>query len=377
MTIAYLGFVFTGVVNTFMGPILPELAARWQLSDSRAGYFFATQFFGSILGVGMSSLLLPRRGFRFCIGLAYLLMAAGVSGMALPQWSYALVGAFVLGFGFGLVIPATNLLISVENPDRRASALSILNFCWGLGAVLAPAAIAICAHRNHASAFVLVLSMSLLLLTVALFLAPGAEPPLEEKQPRSRRHTPVPWRFAAMVGGMFYLYVAIESSIGGWIATLAKRTSFADAGHWALAPSLFWAGLLAGRGLAPLVLTRVRECRLAFYSLIIAVSGQCLIVASSEWKSIAAAGFVIGLGLAAVFPITIALLARFQDAEKRIAGPMFALAGIGGTTMPWVVGLVSTWTGSLQRGLIVPLLSTVLLLWLHPAVDHESNRRTL
>lgn len=58
--VAYLGFVFTGIVNTFLGPILPLLAARWTLSDLRAGYFFATQFLGSMLGVGISTLLFYR-----------------------------------------------------------------------------------------------------------------------------------------------------------------------------------------------------------------------------------------------------------------------------------------------------------------------------
>ncbi len=320
MLLAYLGFVFTGVVNTFIGPILPDLAVRWHLSDSRSGYFFAAQFFGSILGASMSSLLLPRRGYRFCMGCAYLLMAAGVSGMALPQWSYALAGALVLGFGFGLVIPATNLLVSAANPERRASALSILNLCWGVGAVLAPGAIAVCTRRNHTSAFLLVLSVLLLLLTTALLLIPAPEPWAEKKQPQSRQHTAVPWRSVVITGGMFYLYVAIESSVGGWIATLAKRTSFADAGYWALAPSLFWAGLLVGRGVAPLTLRKMRERRVAVFSLLLAVAGECAIVLSADWKAITAAGFVVGLGLAAVFPITIALLSRFHDAEKRIAG---------------------------------------------------------
>src|SRR6266850_1743052 len=76
-------FVLTGVVTTFLGPILPALASRWGLSDSRSGYFFTAQFLGSMLGVGVSSFLLPRSGFCFSLGLSYLLMAAGVSGLTL------------------------------------------------------------------------------------------------------------------------------------------------------------------------------------------------------------------------------------------------------------------------------------------------------
>ncbi len=371
--VASAGFVLTGVVNTFLGPILPVLAARWQLSDSLAGYFFVMQFIGSILGVSLSSVLLPRRGFRLTIGLSYLLMAAGVGGLALPQWRYGLLATFALGLGFGVAIPTTNLLISGANQQRRASALSILNFCWGLGAVSAPAGLYLAARQNRVSTFVVLLSGLLLLSALGLAITGGVEPLSNEKKPDNTWQRAPQWRFVAIVGGMFFLYVAIEASMGGWIATLAKRAPSAVAGNWVMAPSLFWGGLLAGRGFAPLVLRRMRERSVAIFGLVLAFAGMCVLVVSSRWQWIAAAGCVIGFGLAAVFPITVALLSHFQHAEKRSAGPMFAMAGLGGAIMPWLVGAVSTWSGSLQTGLFVPLFATGLLLWLHIVGNHGSE----
>jgi FHS family glucose/mannose:H+ symporter-like MFS transporter len=375
--VASAGFVLTGVVNTFLGPILPVLAARWALSDSRSGYFFATQFAGSIVGVSLSSLLLPRRGFRFTIGLSYLLMALGVGALALPQWIYGLLGTLALGLGFGVAIPATNLLISGANQHRRASALSVLNFCWGLGAVSAPAALYLAARQNRVSTFVVLLSGLLFLSVLGVAITGEAEPVSDEKKPASPRQGIPKWRFVVIVGGMFFLYVAIEASVGGWITTLAKRARSDVAGSWVLAPSLFWGGLLAGRGLAPLVLRRMRERSVALCGLALAGAGMCVLVLSFRWQWISAAGFVVGFGLAAVFPITVALLSHFQQAEKRSAGPMFAMAGLGGSIMPWLVGVVSTWSGSLQAGLLVPLFATGVLLWLHAMENHGSGPRVV
>ena len=372
-TIASLGFVLTGVVSTFLGPILPAVAQRWALSDSQSGYFFALQFLGSVIGACFSSVLLPARGFRVTISLAHFMMALGVIGLALPQWTSALAATFVFGMGFGLVIPSTNLLISSAHQGRRASALSVLNLCWGLGALLTPAAVYLTVRQAHVDTFVVELSGLLTLQAVSFLLISNKVPPPNDARVEVPPLENSTIRHVAILGGMFFLYVAIEASVGGWIATLAGRFASFTSGGWVLAPSLFYGGLLSGRGLTPLVLLKLRERRLALAGLMIACLGMCALVITSRWQLIGAAGFVVGLGLASVYPITIALLSRFGGKEKRNAGPLFALAGLGGSIMPWLVGVVSTWSGSLQAGLMVPLLATIILLWLHAIENHGSQ----
>src|SRR5262249_15596279 len=139
-------------------------------------------------------------------------------------------------------------------------------------------------------------------------------------------------------------------------------------------PMYFWAGLLAGRGAAPIVLRRMHERTLALASLAVASSGICILIFSSHRHWINVAGVVTGWGLAAVFPITIALLSHFPTVEKQIAGPMFGLAGLGGTIMPWLVGVISTSFGSLQKGLMAPLLAALLLLCLHALTNRDAGR---
>src|SRR6267378_5132257 len=55
------GFVFNGVVISFIGPILPVFMAKWGLDDSRAGLFSLVQFSGSFAGVLLSSPLVSAR----------------------------------------------------------------------------------------------------------------------------------------------------------------------------------------------------------------------------------------------------------------------------------------------------------------------------
>src|SRR5262249_4207293 len=149
--------------------LLPTLIGRWRLSDSQAGYFFALQFSGSILGTFTSAILM-RRGFRVAIALSYLLMAAGVCGVAMHQWQSALVGSFVLGMGFGVAIPSTNLLISSAYRERPAGPLSLVNFCWGLGAVSVPITIFFISGQKYLLLFLPALGSVLVLSAFSLAL---------------------------------------------------------------------------------------------------------------------------------------------------------------------------------------------------------------
>ncbi len=63
-------------------------------------------------------------------------MASGVLMLNLNRFDLCLLGFFINGIGIGLTLPSINMLILELNPTRTVSALSILNFFWGFGAIL-------------------------------------------------------------------------------------------------------------------------------------------------------------------------------------------------------------------------------------------------
>ena len=361
VVLVHFSFVLTGVVNTLLGPVLPALSARWHLSDAQAGYFFTAQFLGSIAGVILTGVLFPRRGFRLSLMFGYMLMAVGLNSLASPEWKFALFGTCALGLGLGFAIPASNLLVSSINPGRRAAALSALNFCWGAGAVLAPWAVSLAEDRSVLWPSLTVFAGSLLLVAL-LMMAVRSALSTPERHAGSLWQNSGHWQLAVAIAIMFFLYVGTESALGGWLAALMQRLPESRPSLWFRAPSIFWGGLLLGRGVAPWVLRRLRERNLASMGLTAAAAAITVLVLarSTSWIMIAAG--IAGLGLAPVFPICVALLAHFGVMELRIGGPMFAFAGLGGAVVPWMVGAVSTSSGSLQIGLILPLAANVLLL---------------
>ncbi|HEX2713561.1 MAG TPA: MFS transporter, partial [Candidatus Acidoferrales bacterium] len=313
----------------------------------------------------VSSALIPGLGFRFSSVLGFGLMAGGVGALGLGNWAVGLVSALCYGVGLGLTIPATNLLVAQANPNRRAAALSVLNLAWGVGAVALPLVAALLQGIKSTRALLFGLAAALGLMSAGLSRASFGSlwVPQEASPPSQPRGSLWRDRFIPIVGVLFFLYVGTENALGGWVASYALRVTPTPGTAWALTPSFFWGGLLLGRAVAPVLLRRMAETGLVLIELLLAVIGVTILLAAGTLADVVAGASLAGLGLAPVFPITVAVLThRFGTFASRVAGSMFALGGLGGATLPWLVGFSSTRYGSLKAGLVVPLLGSLSLL---------------
>jgi FHS family glucose/mannose:H+ symporter-like MFS transporter len=377
IALLHAGFILTGVVNTMLGPLLPVLSSKWVLTDTQAGNLFLAQFLGSVLGVTGSSFLNPSRGPRFALVCGLLSMAIGSTAVGLTSWSLGIVPVFTLGVGLGLVIPTTNLLVSELYPRGRAAALNLINFSWGVGALMSPFAVARLERANQS--FLLLYTVSMLLILLALGVMPLSpalfcSPAASTSQAAPRRTLWRNWLVPAL-GATFFLYVGTEASVGGWIASYAKRTM--PGASWALTPAFFWASLLAGRAISPLLLRHVAENKLSGAGLALAIFGLLGALSARQTWQLGTSTCLIGFGLSSVFPIAIAAVShRFAESASRVAGLMFNLAGLGGATLPWLVGFTSTRANSLRIGLLVPLLGAIAMLILNFLLARKTPARS-
>ena len=362
----FASFVVAGAVTTLLGPILPILIGRWSLSDEQAGIFFVCQFGTSMTGVASLSAVIPRWGYKVTLVAGYAAIALGIAGLNSPHRAGGLIATCLFGYGLGLVIPAANLWVAEVMGTRRVAALSILNLAWGIGAIsFSP--LVLLAQSSGAEA-VLLYAIAVLALAAALILAViDLEPPSRKKEEMVAEagFVSANWITTAALGALFFLYVGAESSVGGWAAALAKRTATSPKNLWALAPMFFWGGLLGGRALVPMIALRKREKLLVAIGLSMGLAGSAILLVVRTFGGVAACVALTGLGFAAIYPVLVAWMAKhFGKRARRIGSLMFALAGMGGAVVPWVVGFFSTRLGNLRAGLLVPVASCLVMLGL-------------
>jgi fucose permease len=165
----------------------------------------------------------------------------------------------------------------------------------------------------------------------------------------------------AFFAAYLFLYVGVETVVGGWIPTYAHRFSGMTLAHASLTVSLYWMALLAGRFLGSLALRSLAERAVLLPSLGLALIAVTVLTGPHSTTAVLLAVAAAGAGFGPVFPVGVSrMLARVRD--HRNTGLAFAMCSAGGAALPWLTGLVSTRSGSLRVGFAVPVAALAVIL---------------
>jgi MFS transporter, FHS family, glucose/mannose:H+ symporter len=366
LVVLFAGFVLSGIATTIVGPMLPIFIRRWSLDDGQAGLFSSVQFLAALGGTLASSVIASWGGYRPALVLGYALMGGGLASLNADTHGVALTATAAFGLGYGLITPGTNLFVAELGGAKSASLLNQLNFAWGAGAMACSPLIALALKRNGLSILLTGTAIFGGILALGLsFVSFGVQKHEKDVSAAKAASPAIGLGVTIALATMFFIYVAMENGIGIWSAEYAKRLMNGITGMTTLAPMFFYAGLTSGRAIAPLVLLRLPERKIVLGALSLAAAGTALLIASRSLEVATVAVFLAGLGCASVYPIYIAWLSRwYGNRAKKIGGILFALASLGGSAGPGLIGAVSQYSGSLRVGLLVPLVCATILICL-------------
>jgi len=343
------GFLLAGLGTVMLGPILPSLLHDWRLTDQQGGLLLAAKFVGSFLG-GVS---VPRR-LRFGVlgGMAF--ACAGFGAFALSGGLASGAGClFVGGFGLGQIIASTNIVVGRRYREHTGSALASVNFFWSLGAVACGVIAAAVMPRFHLRGPLLTFAGMFLLVGLGGFLNPSRGE-ARQGEPLMSDAEALPVSVLVRFAVLLFLYGGLETCMTGWLTTYTLRFSDVRLMGGQSAIVLLWSALTVGRAVSSAALRVMREATMQRIGLGLSALLIAALVTTRHGPLLSLYCVLLGLSLAPFFPTTFALLMKRRPTARE-AGFILAVSGLGAALFPWMMGLVSTLSGSLRIAMVVPL----------------------
>lgn len=351
-------FALTGVVHAIGGPLLPSLVYTFHLNDRQSGLLFLLYFSGTSLGA-----FFCRTNYARAMVIGFAAAACCSLFVAASAWPFLLLAFLLLGIGIGVPMTGVSLFAGRAFVQRRASVLTLLNFTWSAGALLAPLIAArILVHHTYRFAYVALAFAAVVASALCALLLRDPPEPLPASPPGTRMAS---LRLIVIFAFAAFLQVGVENTSAAWLSTYALRTARMGAVLAAASASLYWAGFLAARGLASLLLLRTNP-RWVFYSSVALAVVSSLVLAAVHSAAVHDVSmFFLGAALAPIFPL---LISEFFSLAGHTSQSRWVLAaaGSGGSVLPWLAGWTSAATGTIRAGILVIPAAMLFMLLLLP-----------
>ncbi len=361
----HFSFFIVGIVTVLLGQILPILAVDLSLNDKQSGFCFTAQFGGSIIGTVSTAFLIRRFGFVKTLGLAFLLFIAGLGAINFGGLEISWASVFIYGIGVGLAIPSTLMLTAALNPVKTTSALNLMSFVWGLGAIASQPFVSFLGSGKFVFPTLLLAAISVLFAIIYLISFKSFDVQKNESASETNPAVPI-WSNPKswLIVAFGFCDVGIESGISGWLTSYTSRSDLPPAISWLSATPIFFTFFVAGRGFAAVVARFLSNNQIIWASLSVTFLGTILLILSAGWQTIFLSAAILGLGLAAVFPTNMSRFTEtFGAAANEKTVPLFVMGSVGSITITWLIGYISNlYANSLKAGLAVLLGAAVVLL---------------
>jgi MFS family permease len=340
-----------------IGVVLVVLAAELGIAAEELSWLGSAFGYGLVVMALAGPLLLRLGQRRVLIGTAVVLGTGSLLLAVGPGAATAYAGALLQGLGAaGIILVAPGLL---HGPDA-AVRLTRVNGVASLVAVSAPLLLGLAATTGLGARLPLLLITASMAVVVAFArriddVAAAAVAAPSESGPAT------PWRLALRRWLALVCSVAVEFAFVVWGVARLTATGL-DPGWAAAAGASFPLGMALGRLAGPRLIARLP---MVLVGSVLAAAGTLVVVLAAAWPLVGVGQFLAGLGIATLYPITLARLMATPGLRPAWGASLGALAsGTAIMLAPTALAALAL-AMDLRLAFLVPLPVLAALLLLH------------
>lgn len=362
LVMVYVAFISLGLPDSVLGAAWPIMQIDLNMGLAAAGPIQMVVSAGTVVSSLMSGKIINRFGTGRVMLVSVLMTALALLGFSIaPGYVWLFVFAIPLGLGGGAVDSGLNDFVARHFAARH---MNWLHCFWGLGASVGP--IILSGALNTEGGWRLgytIIGCLQMLLVLALLLSQKTWRKVEKKDAED---------MAAKTGGKkrrpkgvalglmsFFFYCGAESCMFLWTASFLVGSRGATAEQAAGWASLFLIGMTIGRLVSGLVADRIGGKNMIRIGQVGCAIGIALMFVPNMYVA-AAALFVLGVGCAPIYPMTIHETPRRfgEENSANMVGLQMACAYTGSTLVPPVLGMICGAMGTIA----LPVLQVIFLI---------------
>jgi FHS family L-fucose permease-like MFS transporter len=388
-------FLWAFLHNT--NPILiPHLKKACQLSDTQSSFIDLAVYFGYFLVAIPAGLVMHKFGYKRGIIIGLCLYAAGallfIPSASTRSFALFLAALFILAAGATFLETVANPYITILGPKETSE--QRLNFAQsfnGVGAFVAPIIggkfilsgvehtkeeLNQMAANGTLNAYLqseadtvkipyLIIAAVVVIVTIGFLLT--KLPEVKESAAadahtgfslRVLRHPHVMWAVIAQ-----FFYVGAQVGVGSFFIRFSKQVM--DLGEkpasylWG---SIAMVGFMVGRFAGTFLMKYIKPQKLLLMYALINI--LLLVIALNTSGKIAVYSVIaVPFFMSIMFPTIFALGIKELGEETKMASSLLVMSIVGGALAPLLMGLISDYTGSMQKAYIIPLLCFIAVAW--------------
>jgi len=263
-----------------------------------------------------------------------------------------------------------------KDPRRKNAALSLLGVFFGFGALFLPFVIGAMVERLGLGLILGVTAALPAVVALLFFALQFPEPRRAEGLKLSLVGRLARNPLVLLFGLLLFFQSGNEFTIGGYTAAYLTRDVRLPLGAASYLLAAYWAALMVSRMALSRLLLYFNGPGVVMLSGLGAAAGAVLLMLAHSLPAAAAGTVLIGMSFAGIYPTVLGLAgARFEDASGTVFGIIFAIALVGGMTVPWMVGQIAARTG-LRTALVLPVFCGVMICVLQALIARRLGRST-
>jgi fucose permease len=346
---AYAVLALFAYIETVLGPAMPFVRSRLDLSYTVASLHFAAFAGGSLAAGFIVQRVLRRVGRKRALWSGMAGMAAGVSLIAVsPSVVGSIAGALAMGVCGTVSLVANQAILADLHPRHRSVALAESNVAASGFAILAPLALGASDAIGLTWRGALLVALPALAAVSVVF--GRIEFPSSPDHGHDRRAGgELPRAFRYLFAVMF-LASSIEWCVGYWGADFLSSVVGLRERSAATAMSLYFLAMVAGRFAGSRLARRFPAPTLLVGALAIALASFPLLWLGWAPAVNLAGLFFVGIGIANLYPLIVGAATDLAGPRAEQAAARLSISGAGALlVMPLIVGALSDQLG-MKRG---------------------------